>query len=100
MNWNGWPLKFAAADVEEEIAADALERDAGERETSIEREAELDVRERGTIADERPEVVAAQRVEAAEVVEVREIAARVAGEEARRQQRARGDRMYWRASSW
>ena len=79
------------ADVEEEIAADALQHEARHHQRVDQREAHLEIGEAGPIADDRLEIVAAQRVQSAEVIEVREIAARVSGEEAAGQQRARGE---------
>ena len=75
--------------VEKEIAAHLLDHHEWHGQNVDQREAELEIRESGLVSDDGAEVVAAQRIQPAEVVEVRQIARRVSGEQTRGQKCAR-----------
>src|SRR5205823_4535901 len=83
--------EVCATDVEKQIAADVLESHDGRGQQVDQREAELEIRVARARADERADRHAADVVQSAEVVEVREASRRVAKEQARREQGARGE---------
>src|SRR5215470_10067402 len=76
-------LQLRAADIEEDVAAHLLQDYDRRGQDVDQREAELEVGESGGVADDGTEVVAAHGIQAAEVVEVRRVAAGVGEEEAR-----------------
>src|SRR5438309_1442294 len=82
-------VELRSADVEEEIAADLRKGQDGRRENVDERESEFEVREGRLVADDRSKIDAPQRVQSAEVVKIRDIAARIADEKPRRKQTSR-----------
>src|SRR5262249_59787802 len=65
-------LQRPPADVEEDVRADVAQAADGEDQIVDQREAQLEVGEGDGVADDRGVVVAAQRVEAAEVGDRRE----------------------------
>src|SRR5439155_6142698 len=82
-------LQGGAADVDEDLAADVPERADRKRQDVDQGKTELQVRIADGVADLLAEIEAAQGVEPAEVVDVREISGRVRAEEPKSDERPR-----------